>query len=132
MMDEAERMAMQEIQAVPFRELDEPKQNLLSRIHALNCGCPLVQFMLERPRELLTADDIAYHLQQSPACIESTLRQLIDLGLARRQDVTGIAFFGLDYESYWRTLAQELCAWKQRWQHRLTRLQNFLTGEARP
>ncbi len=130
-MDEAERMAEQEIQALPFRELDEPKRNLLARIHQVDCGCPLVQFMLERPRELLTADDIAFHLQQSSSCIEATLRQLIELGLARRQEVTGIAFFGLGHESGWGRLAQELCAWQRRWQSRLTRLQKLLTGEAR-
>ncbi len=130
-MDEAEWRAEQEIQALPFQDLDERKRSLLARIHQLDCGCPLVRFMIERPRELLTADDIAFHLQQSPSCIEGTLHRLIELGLARRQEVTGIAFFGLGRESGWSKLAQELCAWQQRWQSRLTRLQKLLTGETR-
>ncbi len=128
-MDEAEQIAEQEIQALPFRELDERKRDLLTRLHELKCGCPLVRFLVERPRELLTADDMAFHLQQSLSCIETTLEQLSALGLARRQEVTGLVFFGLGQEARGRALVQELCAWQARWQIRLRRLQTFLTGE---
>ncbi len=127
-MDEAERTLEQEIRDLPFRELDEPKQNLLARIQQLDCGCPLVKFMIDRPRELLTADDIAFHLNESPACIETTLHKLIQLGLARCQEVTGITFFGLGREARWLELVRDLCAWQQRWQARLTQLQNLLSG----
>lgn len=94
-------------QDVMLRELNEEQRMLLSQVLRFDCGYTLLQFMHEHPRELLTADDIAFHLKAPPTCVESTLHALMGVGMTEQREIAGLSFFGFAGYAVRRQLASD-------------------------
>lgn len=114
------------LEDILLQELDGLQRRILARVLQLNCGCTALRFMYERAREWLTVQDIAFHLQATSECVESTLEALVELGMAERREIVGIAFYGLGSRLANRSATDTLCEWQSRWQATLNRLQNLL------
>jgi|SRR5581483_9777685 hypothetical protein len=115
--------------------LEEMQRNvkaLFAQVCALDCGCALLRFLDANPRTLLALDDIAYHVHASPALVESGLQGMVDLSLARRVDILGVAFFGATTDPGRQALVRELCLWQDRWHSRLERLERLVDGKIAP
>ncbi len=111
-----------------FGELDEPTQQLVGRVHQLSCGCALLRFLSERPRESMVAEDIAFHLKSSVACVRNSLEGLTALELVCRRDILGMSFWGLATSNRQHRRVQTLCTWRNHWETLLIRLGNILEG----
>jgi hypothetical protein len=119
-------------QDILLEELERNVKALFAQVCALDCGCALLRFLDANPRTLLALDDIAYHVQASPARVESGLQGMIDLGLARRVDILGFAFWGATTDPGRQALVRELCLWQDRWHARLERLERLVDGKVAP
>ncbi len=118
------------LKEVLLHELDEPQRTILDHLLQVDCGCTVLQFIYARPREWLTAQDIAFHLQAPSSCVESTLQALIQLGMAERREIADLVFYGLGAPASHRPLADAVCEWQSRWQAALGRLHDLLGGRA--
>jgi hypothetical protein len=112
-----------------FGELDDQTQKLVRSVHHLDCGCALLRCLSERSQEWLTAEDIAFHVKSSPACVGSSLQGLSELGLVRRWDILEIPFWGLATSPRQRRRVQTLCTWRNHWQALLTRVEKLVEGD---
>ena len=115
-----------------LNDLGEAERELFVQVHRLPGGCALLGYLDDHPREMLTVDDLAFHSQEPAARLEGTIRELIALGLLRRMDVSGMAFFGLVDTAAARRQVHELFNWQRGWHGRLARLENIVNGHTRP
>ncbi len=109
-------------------DLNQEERDLFMRVHRLNAGCEIMGFVDEHPNEMLTIDDLAFHLQEPRGAIDPSVRDLFRLGLLRRMDVSGITFFGLAEDPGTREQVHELFNWQRGWHRRLARIENLVDG----
>ncbi|MGE5141345.1 MAG: hypothetical protein ACM3JD_17900 [Rudaea sp.] len=114
-----------------LNDLEETERELFARVHRLAGGCALLGYLDDHPREMLSVDDLAFHAHEPAARVETTLRELIALGLLRRMDVSGMTFFGLVEAPAARRQVHELFNWQRGWHGRLARLENLVNGHSR-
>jgi hypothetical protein len=117
------------LQALLLEELEPRERELFAQVAVLDCGCPLLRFLHDRPHALMTIDDIAYHVIEPQAAIERSLGGMIELGLARREEVAGLTLFGITEDKEKRELMRGLCDWQDHWQARLARIGRVIGGE---
>jgi hypothetical protein len=118
------------LRSVLLTELDEHTRMLFKQLCTLNCGIQLVRFLVENKHTLTTVEGIAYHLNQAPAKVEGDIQELENLGLVRQVNVAGLTLFGVTMDSDRRQLVRDLCAWQERWQLRLVRIERAIDGKA--
>ena len=116
------------LQELLYAELDDRRRELFNRVHRLAYGCAILHFLIDHPRELLTIEDIAFHLRESERIIGKSLYGLADLGLIRCVEAEGLAFFGLGNDRRKLRLVQDLFQWQRRWHTRLGRMEGLLDG----
>lgn len=118
------------LRSMLLTELDEHARALFKQLCLLNCGIQLIRFLLENKHTLATVEGIAYHLNEPPAKVESDVQELENLGLVRQVDVADLALVGVTVDSNRRQLMRDLCAWQERWQVRLARIERAIDGKA--
>jgi hypothetical protein len=118
------------LRSVLLTELDEHTRVLFKQLCTLNCGIQLVRFLVENKHTLATVAGIAYHLNEAPAKVEDDIQELENLGLVRQVDVADLTLFGVTMDSDRRQLMRDLCAWQERWQLRLVRIERAIDGKA--
>ena len=118
------------LRGVLLTELGEHTRALFEQIRIFDCGMPIVRFLVENEHTLATVEEIAYHLNEPPAQVESYVHALENLGLARQVDVADLALFGVTMDSGCRQLMRDLCAWQERWHARLARIERAIGGKA--
>ncbi len=117
------------IQEIVFEELEPQARELFTRISGLDGGCALLRFLDDHLHALMAIDDIAYHVIEPQAVVETSLRVMIELGLARRVEVVGLTLFGITEDKEKQQLMRGLCAWQDRWQVRLARIGRVVGGK---
>ncbi len=110
--------------------MNEKIRNLFFQVCVLDGGGPLLRLLNTKENSLLNADDIAYHLNQTPATVERNLRKLEELGWVRRMTLTDCAWFGLTTDPQKREIVRELLAWQDRWFARLEQMKHVVNGAA--
>ncbi len=108
--------------------LNDKVQSLFFQVCILDGGCSLLRLMYSKRNSVMTADDIAYHLNQTPAVVERNLRKLTELGWVRRVALTDCAWFGLTTDSSRQEIVRELLAWQDRWFARLEEMKLVVNG----
>ena len=108
--------------------LDDKERELFVQVHRFNRGCAIMGYLDAHPNELLTMDDLSFHLQESTWVLEPGVRGLAALGLLRRMDVQDMTFFGLTEETATRRKVHELFNWQRGWHTRLARVENLVDG----
>ncbi len=116
------------LQEMLYAELDDDRRELFNRVHHLPYGCSILHFLRNPPRELLSSEDIAFHLGEAEILIGPSVRALAELGLVRRVGVGESVFFGLGTDRQKQRLVQELFQRQWRWHTRLGRMENLLEG----
>ncbi len=112
--------------------LDESVQALFRQLCGLDGGSRLLRFLHANSNSVLTVDDIAYHLKQTPSTVECNLHKLVELGWARRLDLPGLTWFGLTADPQKRKIVRELFAWQEHWNARLERIRLAIEGQMLP
>jgi hypothetical protein len=115
--------------SVLLTELDEHTRALFKQLGMLHCGIQLVRFLVENKHTLSTVEGIAYHLNEPPAKVEADVQELENLGLVRQVEVADLALFGVTVDSNRRQSMHDLCAWQERWQVRLARIERAIGGK---
>ncbi len=110
-------------------ELDEEERELLICVHRLGNGCAILGYMDEHPNELLTLDDLAFHIRESRRQLEPSVRELLALRLLRRKDLADMTFYGLAEAPAIRSHVHELFNWQRGWHTRLARIENMVSGQ---
>ncbi len=118
-------------QELVLDELGTRARELFAQIRAFDCGCMLLRFLEAHAHRLMTIDDIAYHLVEPDAVVEKSLYGMIDLGLTRRVNLAGLTLFGFTKDKEKEQLVRGLCAWQDRWQARLVRLERVVGGKVK-
>jgi hypothetical protein len=118
------------LRSVLLTELDEHTRVLFKQLCLLSCGIQLVRFLLENKHTLTTVEGIAYHLNEPAAKVEGDIRELENLGLVRQVEVADLALVGVTVDSKRQLLMRDLCAWQERWQLRLARIERMIDGRA--
>ena len=109
-------------------ELDDFAQALFCQIAELEYGLELVRFLSTTSSTLRTCDDIAYHLNGSPASIERDLRVLARLGFVQTIEVDNVAFFRVSSNSSLSRVIQDVRAWQDCWDARLRQITSTVFG----
>jgi len=104
-------------------ELEQNVRALFNQVCAFDGGGALLRFLDAHANTLMTIDDIAYHLTEANATVESGMRAMAQLGLARKIEVQGFRFYGITTDPAQRQLVRELCAGQDRWHARLERIE---------
>lgn len=104
-------------------------RDLFNRLQALEGGFELLLFLATKANSLMTVEDIAYFVKQPPLTAKSTLEAMVDLGLARRADVVGLAFFGITVDSKQQQSIRDLLAWRSTWRTRADRIESVIDGK---
>ncbi len=120
------------LQDLILDDLNEGARELFVQVHRLNGGCAILHYLDAHPNEMLTGDDLAFHLQEPRRMLEPSLGGLIALGLLRRMDVEDRTFFGLVKEPAKRVQVHELFNWQRDWHTRLARVENLVDGHSKP
>ncbi len=115
-----------------MENLDDEERELFIQVHRLSSGCAIMGYLDAHPNEMLTSDDLAFHLQEALRSLDSSVRGLSALGLLRRMDVRDAAFFGLTETQAKRVQVHQLFNWQHGWHTRLARIENLVDGHARP
>ncbi len=115
-----------------MENLDDEERELFIQVHRLSGGCGIMGYLDAHPSEMLTLDDLAFHLHESPWVLDPGVRGLAALGLLRRMDVQDMIFFGLTEERASRAQIHELFNWQRDWHTRLARVENLVDGHSRP
>ena len=118
------------LRSMLLTELDEHTRMLFKQLCMLNCGIQLVRFLVENKHTLATIEGIAYHLNEPPAKVEADVQELERLGLVRQVEVADLALFGVTVDSNREQLMRDLCAWQERWQLRVARIERTIHGKA--
>jgi hypothetical protein len=118
------------LRSVLLTELDDHTQVLFKQLCTLNCGIQLVRFLVENKHTLATVEGIAYHLNEPPVKVQADVQELKNLGLVRQVEVADLALFGATVDSSRRQSMRDLCAWQERWQLRLARIERAIDGKA--
>jgi hypothetical protein len=116
------------LETLLLADMDEMKRALIAQVHEITSGCALLHFLDENSRAQLTADDIAFHLQEPPSQVERSLRSLVNLGLVNETEAAGIRLFGLSSDPARRQGTHDLFNWQHEWHTRLERIQNLVDG----
>ena len=117
------------LRSMLLTELDEHTRMLFKQLCMLNCGIQLVRFLVENKHTLATVEGIAYHLNEPPAKVEADVQELENLGLVRQVEVADLALFGVTMDLNREQLMRDLCAWQERWQLRLARIERAIDGK---
>ncbi len=112
-----------------IEELDNGKRDLLLQVHRLDGGCAIMRYLDAHPNQMLTIDDLAFHLQDPAWILDPGVRRLVSLGLLRRIDAKGTIFFGLAEEPATRAQVHQLFNWQRSWHTRLARVENLVDGQ---
>ena len=117
--------------SVLLTELNEHTRALFQQIRTFNCGMSIVRFLVENEHTLVTVEGIAFHLNESPVKVAGDIKALEELDLARRVvvNVADLVLFGVTRDSGRRQLMRDLCAWQERWQLRLARIDRTIDGK---
>ncbi len=107
-------------------DLNEEERDLFMRVHRLNAGCEIMGYLDQHPNEMLTMNDLAFHVQEPHGAIEPSVRNLVRLGLLRQMDVPGMTFFGLAEDAATRKQVHALFNWQRGWHRRLARIENLV------
>ncbi len=110
--------------------LNEQVRSLFFQVCILDGGCSLLRLLNTKRNSVMTADDIAYHLNQTPAVVERNLRRLVDLNWVRRVAMADCTWFGLTTDSQKQEIVRELLVWQDRWFARLEEMKLVVTGAA--
>ncbi len=116
-------------QRLLLADLSETAKAALTRIWQLETGPAILRLLRTQPRTSMTADDIAFHLGESPQLVERDLKSLVRLGIVRMTHVPNITVFALASDGEHRLLAQELCIWQDRWGAQLTKMSQIVLGQ---
>ncbi len=119
------------LQRLLLTELDEPTQTLYKYVHALDYGCSLLRLFVTQERTLLTAEDVAFHLNTQKEMVARDLDALVMFGLVRRSEIAGVIFFGWVADSAKSRLVRELFKWQDRWHARLDRIAHLVGDSSR-
>jgi hypothetical protein len=117
------------LRSMLLTELDEHTRMLFKQLCMLNCGIQLVRFLVENKHTLATVEGIAYHLNEPPAKVRVDVQGLENLGLVRQVEVADLALFGVTMDLNREQLMRDLCAWQERWQLRLARIERAIDGK---
>lgn len=117
------------VQDMLFEDAENHVRDLFCRLLALDGGFDLLLFLATKANSLMTVEDIAYFVKQPPTTIKSTLEAMVDLGLARRADVVGLAFFGLTTDSKQQQSIHDLLTWRTKWRSRADRIGSVIDGK---
>lgn len=109
-------------------DLDEQVKTLLLQVSDLDLGLVLFRFLQANCRTRLTSDDIAFQIGESPGPVEQDLEALVRLGVADKASISGVTLFSLTSHPQKKQSASELAAWQDRWNARLTQLNQALLG----
>ncbi len=109
-------------------DLNQEERDLFMRVHRLSAGCEIMGYADQHPNEMLTMDDLAFHLQEPRDAVDPSVRNLVRLGLLRRMEVTGTTFFGLPEDDGTREQVHLLFNWQRGWHRRLSRIENLVDG----
>ncbi len=112
-------------------DLNEEERDLFMRVHRLDAGCEIMGYVDQHQNEMLTVDDLAFHLQEPRGAIDPSVRNLVGWGLLRRMDVRGTTFFGLAEDPGTREQVHALFNWQRGWHRRLARIENLVDGHRR-
>lgn len=110
-------------------DLSETAKAAFTRIWELESGPAILRLFRARPRTLMTADDIAFRLGESPQLIERDLKSLVRLGIVRMTRIPNFTVYGLATEGQPRLLAQEIGTWQDRWEARLSKMRHIVLGQ---
>ena len=110
-------------------ELDDFAQGLFCQIPDLEYGLELVRFLSTTSSTLRTCDDIAYHLNGSPVCIERDSRVLARLGLVQTIEVDNVVLFHFSSNSSLSRVIQDVCAWQDCWDAHLRQITSTVFGK---
>ncbi len=108
--------------------LNERVRSLFFQVCMLDGGCALLRLLNSKRNSVMTADDIAYHLNQTQAVVERNLRKMVELGWVRRVDMADCTWFGLTTEPHRQEIVRELLAWQDRWVARLEEMKLVING----
>lgn len=117
------------VQDMLLEDAENHVRDLLYALQALKCGFDLLLFLATKANSLMAVEDIAYFIEQPPTTIKNTLETLVDLGLARRADVVGLAFFGLTADSKQQQTIRDLLTWRTKWRTRADRIGSVIDGK---
>lgn len=109
-------------------DLSDSAKKLFAELCQFKCCLLILHFLRSNAATLLTADDIAYHLEKPVATIEQDLAKLVQLNLAQTTQVTGIMFYRFTIIPAQQKLAQEVCSWQDRWETRIRDIVLMLWG----
>ncbi len=116
-------------QDVVLEEAENHVRDLFDQLQALEGGLDLLTFLATKANSLMTVEDIAYFVKQPPATVNSTLEAMVELGVARRADVIGLAFFGIAADSQKQQSIRDLFTWRKAWRSRADRIESVLDGK---
>ena len=109
-------------------ELEEDERTMLTEVWDITGGCKILCFLIANANTLLTTSDIAWLLKEPHADIENAIRGVVELGLAKRLDVGGIALYGFTGDPGRQHLAHHLATWRERWRTRVARIEQLVEG----
>ncbi len=110
--------------------LDGKVRSLFFQVCMLDGGSSLLRLLNSKHNSVMTADDIAYHLNQTSAVVDRNLRKLMELGWVRRVAMSDCAWFGLTTDPQRQEIVSELLAWQDRWVARLEEMKLVVNGAA--
>jgi hypothetical protein len=117
------------VQDMVLEKAEAHVRDLFNRLQALEGGFELLLFLATKVNSLMTVEDIAYFVKQPATSAKSTLEAMVDLGLARRADVVGLAFFGITVDSKQQQSIRDLLAWRSTWRTRADRIESVIDGK---
>jgi hypothetical protein len=113
-----------------FDNTESHVRDLFDQLRRLEGGLPILRFLKENANTMLTSEDIAYFVKRSQIEVEHCLGVMTHLGLTRRTEVVGLAFFGLTASQEQRQIVHDLFTWQDRWYARLAFIGNAIDGRA--
>ena len=113
---------------VLLADLDAQVKDLLLEVSDLDLGLVLLRFMHANGRTHLSADDLAFHIGESPERVERDLGALVQLGLVEKLHISGVTLYSLTSHPSRQRAVRELTAWQDRWDERLTQVKYRLLG----
>lgn len=109
-------------------DLSENAKRLFDELSQFESCLLILHFLNSNAATMLTADDIAYHVSKPIKDIQHDLDVLTQVYLVETTYVTGVTFYHFTKNPVQRRLAQELCAWQDRWETRIRNIAQYIWG----
>lgn len=115
-------------QEMLLADLSDDAKTLFAELARFQYCLQILYYLRSNASTMLTANDLAYHLAKPPGTIDKDLATLAQLGLAQTISVAGITMYQFATNPARQKVAQELCAWQDRWETRIKEIVRLIWG----